>query len=248
VGPVAWSPDGRTIACLPTRNLGSELSSEPSHLLDAQTLATKQTFNAGATFVLRFSSDSRTVFSGARDGLVRAYDVACGMQTSAFQAHDRLVSGIAPSPDGTRLATTGGDEGDIIVWDTTTPLPYKPVARFHEEGFVSGAIWDSSGQRLIAACDRTIRIWERVAMREARARALAKVTPLVDERMQSLGEHSLVVAAFKNDQSLTAFERRVAMQVLLRRRFEALQGTSAVSADAPGVDRPATSTETRGAP
>ncbi|HVU64842.1 MAG TPA: serine/threonine-protein kinase, partial [Phycisphaerales bacterium] len=183
---IAWSPDGRTIACFASSNPSGAIGQrEPVLILNADTLATERSFDASSPFCIVFSRDSRTLLSGARDGIVRAYNAATGAQIGAFQAHDRLVSGIAPSPDGTRLATVGGDEGDVIVWDTTTPPPYERVARFHEDGFVGGAVWDSTGTRLIGACDKTIRIWddtplrERVAMRQARAAALKTVEPLV---------------------------------------------------------------------
>jgi hypothetical protein len=150
------------------------------------------------------------------------------------------VSGIAPSPDGTRLATVGGDEGDVIVWDTTTPPPYERVARFHEDGFVGGAVWDSTGTRLIGACDKTIRIWddtplrERVAMRQARAAALKTVEPLVADLIRQLRDPTAVAKRLDADPSLDSFSHRLALQLALR---AALAKTPAVQEAGRSTDR-----------
>ncbi len=224
----AWSPDGRAIACFPTQNNGQEIGAkEPCLLLRADTLATEHTFQTGSPFCLEFSRDSSRVFAAGRDGgMVRSFDARTGAALGTFKTHDGLVNGLAFSPDGSRLATVAGDEGDIIVWDTTTQPPYERVARFHEAGFVSSAVWDSTGKLLIGACDRTIRLWddtplrERVRAREDRKEALSQVEPLVSRLFDDLHDPARVVERVNADATLSPLHRRVAMQLVLKRSLE----------------------------
>lgn len=204
------------------------LSEARAWILDADTLeihATLQTHRANA---LAFTPDSSALLvAGRTAGLVRWFDARTGAPLTDLQAHEGLVNGLDFSPDGTRLATVGGDEGDIIVWDTTVGPPYKPVARFHERGFVGSAKWDSSGRRLIGACDTTIRIWddvplrERVAMREARATAMSRVRPIVERLYQELLSPELVMKRVRELPDLSALESRAATQVVIDMSLEA---------------------------
>jgi WD40 repeat protein len=231
VGCVAWSPDGRTIACFPSLSEGRVIGNEePSLLLSAATLATEHSIEARSPYCIVFSPDSGRVLAGGRDaGLVRTFDARTGSLLTTFQAHDGLVNGIALSPDGTRLATVGGDEGDIIVWDTTTPPPYERVARFHETGFVSGATWDSTGKLLIGACDKTIRLWddvplrERVRAREERTQILSQVEPMVARLFDELHDAAKVAQRVNADATLSPLQRTIAMQHTLKLGLETLR-------------------------
>jgi hypothetical protein len=65
---------------------------------------------------LACSPDGKLLVSGGYDGSVRMWDVATGDEVSEFKGHDRQVTAIGFSADGTTLATAD-KQGNILVWD-----------------------------------------------------------------------------------------------------------------------------------
>ncbi len=78
--------------------------------------------------VLRYTDDGTSAVLGCSDGTVRLWDALSGQEWASFRAHrqalaapcrrPRSVSALSISPDG-RTATTGGRDGDLLVWDLT---------------------------------------------------------------------------------------------------------------------------------
>ena len=83
----------------------------------------KQGGNVGS---LRFSPDGRLLLSTC--GYCNAncsytqhiYDAASGKEVTAYAKHDNTVIASAFSPDGSLVATGGGDNSEIHVWDPKT--------------------------------------------------------------------------------------------------------------------------------
>src|SRR6185369_17018871 len=74
----------------------------------------------------RFTPDGRALVAAARDGTIRAYDIATGSETDV---------GRAPSPPGAlvlsqggELAITGGGTGEVIAWPLHGGAPRLLVA------------------------------------------------------------------------------------------------------------------------
>jgi WD40 repeat protein len=61
-----------------------------------------------------FTPDSRMVVAAVRDGIVRAYDLATGVETQLGKAQS-APEVLAMSPDGS-VAITGGTLGEVTVW------------------------------------------------------------------------------------------------------------------------------------
>jgi WD40 repeat protein len=112
------------------------------------------------------SLDGRLLATGSQEGVVRLWDASSGALLRSFSATDKRVFGLAFSPDGRRLASTGGNL--VKVWDLSRESSDPVVMSGHtleviDVGFSpdgtriatasrdgTGAIWDTaSGQRLV---------------------------------------------------------------------------------------------------
>jgi WD40 repeat protein len=67
-------------------------------------------------FAVCFSTDGRTVISGADDGVIRIWDASTGDQTGALAAHEGWVLGLTPSADNHTLVSVSEDM-TLAIWD-----------------------------------------------------------------------------------------------------------------------------------
>lgn len=113
---LAFSPDGKTLA------VGMEDGSIA--LADAATGSIPRTLRGHTSIVvsraLQFSPDGTTLASGSFDGTVRLWDIATGTQQAVLQGHGLRVLAVAFSPDGTHLASTSDQGGQLLLWDVAT--------------------------------------------------------------------------------------------------------------------------------
>ncbi|MFO7566389.1 MAG: hypothetical protein R6X02_27350, partial [Enhygromyxa sp.] len=91
----------------------------------------------------------------SRDNTVRVWDAHDGTLVSTLQGHEHGVSGVAWSPDGTRLASSSWDN-TVRVWDAHDGTLVSTL-QGHEHG-VSGVAWSPDGTRL-ASCSDAIGLW-----------------------------------------------------------------------------------------
>jgi WD40 repeat protein len=95
-------------------------------LWDGKTGALKKIFanQGGDAGSLRFSPDGRLLLSTCGDpgcsGTQRVYGAASGEELTAYAKHDNAVAASAFSPDGGLVATGGGNNQEIHVWDPKT--------------------------------------------------------------------------------------------------------------------------------
>jgi WD40 repeat protein len=109
VGPLAFGPDGRTLAggCLDGQVV----------FWDVESMRVKAALrgHTGAVQTLAFSPDGRTVASGGADWAVRLWQGSTGAALTVLDAHVDWVRSVQFSPDG-RTFATAGDDGLVTLW------------------------------------------------------------------------------------------------------------------------------------
>ena len=161
---VAYSPDGKQIATIS--------GDRTVKIWDAQTGQLLITLDSQAGGI-DYSPDGKRLAATSnyhnKYQTVKVWDATTGVELLTLAGHKDWVNGIAFSPDGTRLVTTGGD-GTAKIWDALTGeelLTFtlsghgdqvfdvsfnrdgKRIATSGDDGFVR--IWDtSSGEQLLA--------------------------------------------------------------------------------------------------
>jgi eukaryotic-like serine/threonine-protein kinase len=83
----------------------------------------------------------------------------CHTELLTLRGHSGTVTGVAYSPDATRLAS-GGSDGTVRVWDVITGKEVLPPLRGHT-GDVYAVAYSPDGSELASAGhDKTVRVWD----------------------------------------------------------------------------------------
>ena len=105
---LAFSEDGKILA-----------SSNPVNIqlwdVDTGTQLTSLKGHSHSATVLAFSTDSKILVSGGRDGTIRLLDISTGTELTTFKGHVDRVNILSFSPDGKMLAS-GSTDGAIFLW------------------------------------------------------------------------------------------------------------------------------------
>jgi RNA polymerase sigma factor (sigma-70 family) len=169
---VAFSPDGQTVAVV----LNRLVSSAPLRLAveirqwEAATGKEKATLDAGADhcYAIAFSSDGKMLAAGGPvetesgrpvGGHVKVFDPQTGKILWEQRGEEgKPVQGIAFSPDGKTIASTGTD-ATVKLWDAVSGGLTRTL-RGHNDG-VYRVTFSPDGKTLASSgLDGTIRIWD----------------------------------------------------------------------------------------
>ncbi|GAO18082.1 uncharacterized protein UV8b_07333 [Ustilaginoidea virens] len=94
------------------------------------------------------------------DGNMVFYHGAPYKMNGKSNLHKGLVLGAAYSPDGSRLATVGGDK-IIRLYDGTTGQHERDVGEGEHKGSIYALSWSHDGNKFAtASADRTVRLWD----------------------------------------------------------------------------------------
>jgi WD40 repeat protein/serine/threonine protein kinase len=112
-GAIACSPDGRCLAC--AQKDGSIVMWDPAGTVQTGMLPALAT--SDGVFAVCFSPDGSTLAAGYKSGAICTWDARSWKPRRTLQGHTNFICALAFSPDSARLASAGGFDNSVKVWD-----------------------------------------------------------------------------------------------------------------------------------
>jgi WD40 repeat protein/serine/threonine protein kinase len=159
---IAFSPDGKQIA-FSTKDQISGAGPTEISLWDGTTGQTTS-FKVASNNVtcLAFNPDGQRIAIGCRDGELDLWAVPTGRPDRSLKGHTTYVRSVVFSPDGKRLASSGGAAGqpaEVKLWDTS--MGNEIVALKGHSDLVASVTYSPDGKRIATgSADKTVRVWD----------------------------------------------------------------------------------------
>ena len=112
----------------------------------------------GAVLDLRWSRDSRVIFSASADMTVASWDLETGTRIRKHTGHEEVIDCLDVSRRGEELIVSGGDDGYVGIWDPRQ----KHAADFIESEFpiTSIALAEAGNELYTGGIDNDIKVWD----------------------------------------------------------------------------------------
>jgi|GEM_PF-1664128 len=157
--PIAWRPDGKTLA-------GSDAGGQNVLLWDTGSGGLKTSLKTDSAITsIAWSPDGSTLGWGSLDRRARLWQVEGGQTVTVLEGQSKMIHSVTWSPNGELLAAASGDvigeqeHEPIRVWDTRTS---KTHTIFNEAPSTSWCVAWSPDVRYLASGDddSVVRLWD----------------------------------------------------------------------------------------
>lgn len=146
----AFSPDGKRIVTASWHGT--------AQIWDAETYTQIAVLKGGSGLPFHsaeFSPDGRRVVTASQDRTASIWDAETHVQTVLLTGHGDAVKNAKFSPNGRQVVTASRDK-TVRIWDADTGIQ---IALIRANGSSSSAGFSPDGRRVIAAVDKTARLW-----------------------------------------------------------------------------------------
>jgi WD40 repeat protein len=151
---VAWTYDGLTLA-LGSADMGIYLW----RWTEAGDEIPRLRGHTGAVTGTAFLPDGKRLVSCARDGVIHIWDIESGAVRASLHGHMDAVLAIAVSADGLTLASAGGWDRTVRVWDLAQADEMWVLAG-HIARVTDVAFGSRDTELVSVAWDGTVRVWD----------------------------------------------------------------------------------------
>jgi len=141
-------------------------------------------------YVVKYSSDSRWIAGGRKDGVLSVWDASTNKLQSSWETGHGEINGLSISRDGNLIAT-GGDDGAIRVWDRRTKRLKSEILGAHPNQCWN-VIFTAADKRLISCGNEVfVRIWDVQTKRcvlelDTKSRFVHAIALSPDERLMAI--------------------------------------------------------------
>ena len=126
--------------------------------LDDDTLVSEIETRPGGFLAVSFLPDGETLVVSDITGNVHLVDIDSGAVTATFEGDKDPQARLAVSPDGHYVAAGSGDDGPILVWETSTGTIVQEIGG--HEATVTSVRFTPDGLGLVSgSADGTVRLW-----------------------------------------------------------------------------------------
>jgi WD40 repeat protein len=155
LGPVAYSPDGNTLAV----GISNVVSLRDAETLEDASPPRRFEGHAGQVFTLAWSPDGKLLASGAiNDSTIRLWNVADGSLVRELNGHSDWIRVVTFSPDG-KLLASGSIDQTVRLWDVATGAAIATLTGHTD--FISSVAFTPDGEALASSSsDGTVRLWD----------------------------------------------------------------------------------------
>lgn len=181
-GGLAWSPDGKRLACNGWTSL-EILNAKDGRSLVLYDMAK----DLGWLHDMQWSPDGERLVVACMNHTLRIVDARSGRELRKLVGHTGEVRAVSWSPDGQRIAS-GGDDKTVRIWNAQSGLQVL-VLKQHQSN-VESVAWSPDGKQLASGSSRgEVLVWDArsgvIADGFARSPAQPTATPAAPETLAS---------------------------------------------------------------
>jgi len=155
LGPVAYSPDGKTLAV----GVSNVISLRAAESLEEFDPPRRLEGHTGSVFTLAWSPDSQMLASGAMDeNTIRLWNMSDGKVARELKGHTGWIRAVAFAPDGKTLAS-GSIDRTVRLWDVSTGTVIWTFSGHTD--FIGTVAFTPDGKAVASSSsDGTVRLWD----------------------------------------------------------------------------------------